>query len=154
MTTKERLHEIIDELDSVRAEGLLVVLEPSNGEFNGHHVATDWTASHDAEWLALIRTAQATSPDERTPFQDGLVEQAVREAELVKTPKGRAHLERNRQDRERLHNAPPITVDDPIWNIVGMIKRQPGEPLTNVAENHDEYLAEAYVDLHDDDDRL
>jgi len=152
MTTKERLHEIIDTWDDARAGALLAVIEPSNGETNGHHVAMDWTAFHDADWLELIRRAQATPADERTPFQDGLVEQAVKEAELIKTPQGRAQLERNRLDRERIHNAPPITADDPLWDFVGMVERRPGEPLTNVAENVDHYLVEAYADLHEDDD--
>jgi len=148
MTTKERLHQIVDEMDLARAEGLLAVLEPSKGESNGQHVVTDWTEFHDAEWLALIRKAQATPPDERTPFQDGLVEQAAKEAELVKTSEGRAQLERNRRDRERIHNAPPITMDDPLWDMIGVLSGGPDSP-GDVAEDHDTYLAEAYADTHE-----
>jgi len=148
MTTKERLHQIIDTWDDSRAEALLIVLESGSGTRNGHYVATDWTTFHDAEWLALIRTAQATPPDERTPFQDGLVEQAAKEAELVKTSEGRAQLERTRRDRERIHNAPPITLDDPLWDIIGSLSGPPEGP-GDVARDHDRYLAEAYADNHE-----
>ncbi len=39
----------------------------------------------------------------------------------------------------------PITADDPLWNIVGIID---DDGPTDMAENHDYYLAEAYMDLH------
>lgn len=152
MTTKERLHQIIDTWDDTRVEALLVVLEPgdasSNEASNGHNESTDRMALLDAEWQTLTREAQATPPDERTPFQDGLVAQAAKEAELIKTPQGRAQLERDRLDRERLHNAPPITADDPLWDMIGVLSGGPDSP-GDVAENHDKYLAEAYADTHE-----
>lgn len=139
-STKGRPHEIIDELDPVRAEGLLVVLEPSNGGSNGHHVAADRTASHGADRLALIREARATPPDERTPFQDGLVLRADREAELARTPEGRAWLDRNPRDRDRiLANDRPLQ-DHPIRDMVGMSS---SDELTDVADDTDRCIAEA-----------
>jgi excisionase family DNA binding protein len=38
-----------------------------------------------------------------------------------------------------------ITFDDPLWDIVGIIKDGPSD----LARNHDKYLAEAYADRHD-----
>jgi excisionase family DNA binding protein len=43
----------------------------------------------------------------------------------------------------------PLTYDDPIWDIVGIADSGPGGP-TDVSENKDKYLAEAYADLHED----
>lgn len=42
--------------------------------------------------------------------------------------------------------ARPTSADDPLWNIVGMVKDGPPD----LAENHDTYLAEAYADLHEE----
>ncbi len=42
-----------------------------------------------------------------------------------------------------------FTKDDPLWNIVGMIKDDGGP--TDVSENKYKYLAEAYADLHEHD---
>ena len=40
----------------------------------------------------------------------------------------------------------PTTADDPIWDIVGMVQSDgPGD----VAEQHDQYLADAYLDPHE-----
>lgn len=41
MTTKERLHQIIDGMDLARAEGLLVVLEPGSGAADRHLLDAD-----------------------------------------------------------------------------------------------------------------
>ncbi|MGH2531701.1 MAG: hypothetical protein ACRDJW_05285 [Thermomicrobiales bacterium] len=38
------------------------------------------------------------------------------------------------------------SADDPLWEIVGMIKDGPSD----LAENHDKYLADAYADLHEE----
>ena len=45
----------------------------------------------------------------------------------------------------------PTSEDDPLWNIVGMVGDEYDGP-TDVSENVDKYLAEAYADLHEDDD--
>jgi hypothetical protein len=45
----------------------------------------------------------------------------------------------------------PTSEDDPLWNIVGMVGDEYDGP-TDVSANHDKYLAEAYADLHEDDD--
>ena len=51
-----------------------------------------------------------------------------------------------------LYNSPlkgqPITEDDPLWSIIGIIKDGPSD----LSENHDHYFAEAYADLHLEDD--
>src|SRR5687768_13468965 len=39
-----------------------------------------------------------------------------------------------------------LTKDDPMWNIVGMLKDDGGP--TDVSTNVDKYLAEAYSDTH------
>lgn len=39
----------------------------------------------------------------------------------------------------------PFTKDDPIWNLLGIGR----SGLTDVSENTDKYLAEAYLDTHD-----
>jgi hypothetical protein len=39
-----------------------------------------------------------------------------------------------------------FTKDDPLWNIVGLIKDDDGP--TDVSSNVDKYLAEAYLDTH------
>jgi excisionase family DNA binding protein len=38
-----------------------------------------------------------------------------------------------------------FTFDSPLWDLVGVIEDGP----TDLAENHDKYLADAYGDLHD-----
>jgi hypothetical protein len=40
-----------------------------------------------------------------------------------------------------------FTKDDPLWGIVGMFKADGGP--TDVAENVDSYLAEAYLNTHE-----
>ncbi len=40
-----------------------------------------------------------------------------------------------------------MTFEDPLWDIVGMID---DDGPTDMAENHDRYLADAYADTHDD----
>ena len=40
-----------------------------------------------------------------------------------------------------------FTKDDPLWGIVGMFKADGGP--TDVADNVDAYLAEAYLDTHE-----
>ncbi len=42
----------------------------------------------------------------------------------------------------------PITMDDPLWDIVGAPSGPPDGP-GHVARNHDRYLAEAYADNHE-----
>jgi hypothetical protein len=103
MTTKERLHQLIDQLDDARAEAMLVLLTPPNGATNGR--------SDDPEEDIDAITAR---------------------------------------DLARIASAPPLDENHPIWSMVGMFKGVPGGP-TDVAENHDKYLAEAYADLHEDD---
>src|SRR5947209_10900061 len=41
-----------------------------------------------------------------------------------------------------------FTKDDPLWEIVGMFKADGGP--TDVSDNVDKYLAEAYLDTHED----
>ena len=49
-------------------------------------------------------------------------------------------------DRESLWQvARPVTADDPLWGIVGMIDDGP----TDVSTNKHRYLADAYGDLHE-----
>ena len=40
----------------------------------------------------------------------------------------------------------PLSFDDPIWQLVGMIK---DDGPTDMYVNHDRYLADAYADTHD-----
>jgi hypothetical protein len=40
-----------------------------------------------------------------------------------------------------------FTKDDPLWGIVGMFKADGGP--TDVSDNVDKYLAEAYLDTHE-----
>ena len=42
----------------------------------------------------------------------------------------------------------PFTMDDPLWDIVGIGDSGPDSP-TDVARNKHQYLAEAYADAHD-----
>lgn len=42
----------------------------------------------------------------------------------------------------------PTYAGDPFWEIIGLAPSDPGEP-TDVSVNHDQYLAEAYADLHE-----
>lgn len=157
MTTKERLHQIIDTWDDSRVEALLVVLEPSNGASNGHD-SDEGHVGSSAVWVAFVADREAEvqqilaiPPEERTPFQEQTIISAELRAARAGTPEGDEIEASTRRSIEAIAAMPPITADDPIWDLVGMIKREPGEPITNIAENHDEYLAEAYADLHDDD---
>jgi excisionase family DNA binding protein len=40
----------------------------------------------------------------------------------------------------------PFSFDNPLWDVAGIIKDGPSD----LAENHDKYLAEAYADLHEE----
>jgi len=51
--------------------------------------------------------------------------------------------EKSEEPAEWLKLGRPTTADDPLWNIVGIID---DEGPTDVARNHDAYLAEAYSD--------
>jgi hypothetical protein len=52
-------------------------------------------------------------------------------------------------DREELLRlARPITADDPLWNIVGLIDVEDDGPR-DVSSNKHKYLVDAYSDLHD-----
>jgi hypothetical protein len=42
----------------------------------------------------------------------------------------------------------PTSEEDPLWNLVGIIGPEFDVP-SDLARNHDEYLAEIYADLHD-----
>jgi hypothetical protein len=48
--------------------------------------------------------------------------------------------------RVRIPRGKPTTADDPLWRIIGIAK---GEEATDVSENHDKYLADAYADTHE-----
>ena len=157
MTTKERLHQIIEQWDDARAGALLAVIDPTNGASNGH-ASDEATAGISVVWAAFVADREAEvqrilaiPPDQRTPFQ----EQAIISAELrvarAGTPEGEEIEASTRRSIEEIAGMPAISADDPLWDLVGMIKRKPGEPTTNIAEHHDEYLVEAYADLHDDD---
>lgn len=50
-----------------------------------------------------------------------------------------------RPSRPRILRGKPFTKDDPIWNL----QRIGSSGLTDVSENTDKYLAEAYLDTHD-----
>src|SRR5215217_7720546 len=105
VTVKERLHQLIDLLDE-----------------------------HDAvEALVYLDQLVADAPDSGAAGRRdaGGVEVADRE--------------------ELLRLARPITADDSLWSIVGISGEEYDVP-TDLAENHDKYLAEAYADLHEDDD--
>lgn len=140
MTVKEQIIRRVLDMNDAQAERLRDQIEPSVDATNGRHVPPDGSEFHDSEWRALVREAQAMPPEERTPFQDGLVLRAAREAELANTPEGRAELERNRRDRERIAGAPPLDENHPIWAIVGMASS--AEP-TDIANHKDEYIADA-----------
>ena len=149
MTTKEQIIRRVLDMDDAQAERLWDQIESGNGAGNrasGRHGTADledvFAGRRERDRIAL-----ATPPDQRTPFQKLTVDRLAWEAAHAGTPEAEA----TRRDLERIANAPPFTLDDPLWELAGMIKRKPGEPLTNIAENHDEYLAEAYTDLHEDD---
>jgi hypothetical protein len=44
----------------------------------------------------------------------------------------------------------PLTLDSPLWNIVGMADSGPEGP-TDVSRNKHKYLADAYADLHEEE---
>lgn len=55
-----------------------------------------------------------------------------------------------RKKRKRIAVARPFTMDDPLWNIVGIAH---SEGPTDVSQNKHKYLAEAYADLHEPKER-
>jgi hypothetical protein len=46
----------------------------------------------------------------------------------------------------RFRKGDPTSENDPLWQIVGMVS---SEGQGDVAENHDNYLAEAYLNTHE-----
>lgn|SRR5487761_1302395 len=48
--------------------------------------------------------------------------------------------------RARIPRGKAITADDSLWNIIGIAK---DERATDVSENVDKYLADAYADTHE-----
>ena len=53
-------------------------------------------------------------------------------------------------DLEKLANAKPFTMDDPLWSLVGMFSDD-SDDATDVSSDKYKYLAEAYADLHEDE---
>jgi len=73
----------------------------------------------------------------------------------VETTRHARMLQRNGKDvvevrpartARRSRKGQPTSADDPIWNIVGMART---DGPSDVAENVDRYLAEAYLDTHE-----
>lgn len=56
----------------------------------------------------------------------------------------------NREEFLRL--ARPLEDDDPLWKLVGIVGDEYDGP-TDIARNHDTYLAEADADRHEEDER-
>lgn len=50
-----------------------------------------------------------------------------------------------RPTKSRVSHLKPFTKHDPIWNLLGIGR----SGLNDVSENTDRYLAEAYLDTHD-----
>jgi hypothetical protein len=100
VTIKERLHQLVDELDDERATEVLAFAlrasvrsaEPPNGSI----LATEPGVDVDSESLWQV--------------------------------------------------ARPVTGDDPLWSIVGVID---GDGPTDVSSSKHRYLANLYGDLHD-----
>ena len=49
---------------------------------------------------------------------------------------------------EFMRRGKPTSVDDPLWNIVGVIGEEDGAP-SDMAEQHDRYLAEIHDRRHE-----
>lgn len=81
----------------------------------------------------------------------------LRLAEEVQKTKEPTVLRRDGEDLVELRPAKPakkagargkvFTKDDPLWDIVGLLKDDGGP--TDVSANVDKYLAEAYADTHE-----
>lgn len=57
----------------------------------------------------------------------------------------------NSTDEEVVPEGEPFSIDDPLWDIVGMASSE-GEP-NDIARNKHKYLTDAYFDLHQGDPR-
>lgn len=80
-------------------------------------------------WEHLIAEVKSTK---QSAIIDADGEDAV---ELRPAPKRRTRIPRGK----------PITADDSLWAIIGIADVKE----TDIAENHDKYLADAYADTHE-----
>lgn len=78
------------------------------------------------------------------PVESGASETAPEDIEdgIYEDDDGRVFLIYGGQEQE----VRPLTFDDPLWDLVGMIK---DDGPTDMAENHDKYLADIYADTHE-----
>ena len=53
------------------------------------------------------------------------------------------------EEAKLLAEAQPLTFDDPLWKLVGIVGDEYDGP-SDVSSNKYKYLAEAYADLHDE----
>ena len=156
MTVKEQIIRRVLDMDDAQAEETLAritVASPTGDERrSGGDSDSDVWAAFVAEREERVRQALAKSPEERTPFEQLGIDEADRRARLAGTSKLEAEEAETRRSVERIARVRPVEDAHPIWDMVGMLKADPNAPRTNVAENVDEYLAEIYADLHEDDD--
>lgn len=93
-------------------------------------------------------------PQEALPQADASPAELMQAAEAA-TQDGRRRVVRVRGKAVALVPQPTrarfrrkvFTKDDPLWGIVGMFKADGGP--TDVSDNVDTYLAEAYLDTHE-----
>lgn len=62
-TTKEQLHQLIDQLDDARAEAMLVLLTPPNGASNGNKRSMETNSSRSTH-QPLLEELKATHHDD------------------------------------------------------------------------------------------
>jgi excisionase family DNA binding protein len=72
----------------------------------------------------------------------------VDKAEAERVAKPIQAKSREAQRKESVPEGRPFTHQDSLWDIVGIAGYEPDAP-TDVADNVDKYLAEAYLDTHE-----
>jgi hypothetical protein len=95
----------------------------------------------------MVRKAQLAEPDVTAEQLMQAAEEVVRSGHRRVVRVGGREIALVPHTRRPRSRPKVFTKDDPLWEIVGMLKADGGP--TDVSENVDKYLAEAYLDTHE-----
>jgi hypothetical protein len=144
MTTKEAIHQLVDALDEEAANAVLDYVQTLTGEhrLTNDGVADSTTQARPLEWLKVGQPTSEDDPMWRIVGMvgdefDGPTDVARNHDQYVPD-----EAEDDDLDEQQAEAAAAFTLDDPLWNIVGIGR---SDEQTDVAKFKDEYLAEAFA---------
>jgi hypothetical protein len=144
MTTKEAIHQIVEALDEEAAVAVLVYVQAIAGEnrTGRDEAAGPAVQRRPIEWMKFGQPTSEEDPMWRIAGMigdedDGPTDLARNHDRYLSEEAEDQH----EVDEQLAEAAPTFTLDDPLWNLVGIGRTV--EP-TDVAKHKDEYLADAF----------